>query len=197
MIRSYHFHCLATFVAYLRQTPCQWFSRPFGGKGLFAVVLSHSIVLVVIENQQIYRPLEWRIQTFRYGGGGSVIQTVRQRGPPVSKNNFFRPFGPHFGLKIRGGSDPLGPSPESATALDSETSTSTSKRFSQYWVSACVLSNLISAGKHDCARHSTTCFSENVWCYQFPASRGLSRGDKNERKVSLFSHFCLVVRDLC
>ena len=64
--------------------------------------------------------------------GGSVIQTLRQGGPPVSKNNFFRPLGPHFGLKIRGGPDPLGPSPGSATALDSETSTTTSKRFSQY-----------------------------------------------------------------
>ena len=32
------------------------------------------------------------------------------------KKIFFRPFGPHFGLRIRGeGSGPLGPSPGSAT----------------------------------------------------------------------------------
>ena len=36
------------------------------------------------------------------GGGGLVIQTLRwRRGrPPI---NFFRPFGPQFGLKIRCG----------------------------------------------------------------------------------------------
>ena len=36
-------------------------------------------------------------------------------GTPASKNIFFRPFGPHFGLKIRGGLGPPGPSPGSAT----------------------------------------------------------------------------------
>ena len=42
------------------------------------------------------------------GGGGAV-----------SKNNFFRPFGPQLGLKIRGGGRaPLGPSPGSATVSD-------------------------------------------------------------------------------
>ena len=33
------------------------------------------------------------------GGGGGA----------VSKNNFFRPFGPQFGLKIGGGAGPPGP----------------------------------------------------------------------------------------
>ena len=31
---------------------------------------------------------------------------------------FFRPFKPHFGLKIRGGAGPLGPFPGSATGGD-------------------------------------------------------------------------------
>ena len=35
------------------------------------------------------------------GGGGAVIQTLRYRGR--SQNIFFRPFGPQFGQKIRGG----------------------------------------------------------------------------------------------
>ena len=39
-------------------------------------------------------------------------------GEAVSKNNFFRVFGPQFGLKIRGGRAPLGPSPGSATVSD-------------------------------------------------------------------------------
>ena len=33
------------------------------------------------------------------------------------KNIFFRPFRPHFGLKIRAGPGPLGPSPGSTTVL--------------------------------------------------------------------------------
>ena len=38
------------------------------------------------------------------------------RGDPVSKNNFFPPFGPPFGLKLRGGGGEVpGPSPRSAT----------------------------------------------------------------------------------
>ena len=32
-------------------------------------------------------------------------------GEAVSKNNFFRVFGPQFGLKIRGGAGPPGPLP--------------------------------------------------------------------------------------
>ena len=39
------------------------------------------------------------------------------RAGPRLKKNFSRPFGPHFGLKIRGGEPgPPGPSPRSATA---------------------------------------------------------------------------------
>ena len=40
------------------------------------------------------------------------------RGAPASKKIFFRPFGPHFGLKIRGRPRSPGPSPGSATGLD-------------------------------------------------------------------------------
>ena len=36
----------------------------------------------------------------REGGGGAVIQTLREGGTGLIK--FFRPFGPQFGLKIRG-----------------------------------------------------------------------------------------------
>ena len=42
------------------------------------------------------------------GGGGGV----------VLKKPFFRPFGHQFGLKIRGGPGPSGPSPGSATGFD-------------------------------------------------------------------------------
>ena len=47
------------------------------------------------------------IQTLRWGGGGAWSP----------KNIFFRPFRPHFGLKIRAGPGPLGPSPGSTTVL--------------------------------------------------------------------------------
>ena len=40
------------------------------------------------------------------------------RGVSGLKKIFFRPFGPHFGLKIRGWPGPPGPSPRSATGLD-------------------------------------------------------------------------------
>ena len=53
-----------------------------------------------------------RIQTLRYAGA-PVIQTLRKgAGGAVSPKNLFSPFGPQFGLKIRGGA----PSPRSATA---------------------------------------------------------------------------------
>ena len=45
--------------------------------------------------------------------GGAVIQTQRYQGGPVLQKNFFRPFGPQFGLKIRGPD----PSPGSATVV--------------------------------------------------------------------------------
>ena len=38
-------------------------------------------------------------------------------GGPRSQKIFFRPFGPQFGLQIRGGGGGAGPSPGSATAL--------------------------------------------------------------------------------
>ena len=50
------------------------------------------------------RPLD------RGGGGGSHIDPEIRGGPGLQKN-FFRPFGPHFGLKIRRGAGTLGPSP--------------------------------------------------------------------------------------
>ena len=40
------------------------------------------------------------LQIRRWGGGG-----------PQKKKGFLRPFGPQFGLKIKGGSGPLGPLP--------------------------------------------------------------------------------------
>ena len=40
-----------------------------------------------------------------------------QGGHPDPPKKHFRPSGPQFGLKITGGAGPLGPSPESATAI--------------------------------------------------------------------------------
>ena len=51
------------------------------------------------------------------GGGGAVIQTLRQEGSPVSQKNFFRLCGPHFGQKIMEGGGPPGPSPGYATGV--------------------------------------------------------------------------------
>ena len=50
------------------------------------------------------------------GGGGHPDPEIRGGGQ--SQKFFFRPFGPHFGLKIRGAGSP-GPSPGSATAFPS------------------------------------------------------------------------------
>ena len=44
--------------------------------------------------------MQWRIQTFRWGGGGGGLP-----------KKFFQPFGPHFGLKIKRGPGPLRPLP--------------------------------------------------------------------------------------
>ena len=44
------------------------------------------------------------------GGGGS-----EGRGSPGLKKIFFRPFGPHFGLKVKGAPASPGASPGSAT----------------------------------------------------------------------------------
>ena len=45
------------------------------------------------------------------GGAGHPDPEIRGVGGTRSKKNFFRPFGPHFGLKIRGGgrAPPLDP----------------------------------------------------------------------------------------
>ena len=59
----------------------------------------------------------------RGGGGGAGHQDpeIRGVGGTRSKKNFFRPFGPHFGLKIRRGG--TGPYPGSATGHFSMTDT--------------------------------------------------------------------------
>ena len=49
------------------------------------------------------------------GGGGSHLDPEIRVGAQSPKNIFFQPFGPQFGLKIRGGRGPPGPSPRSAT----------------------------------------------------------------------------------
>ena len=49
-------------------------------------------------------------------GRGSGHPDHKIRGWPGLKKFFFWPFGPHFGLKIRGGGPP-GPSPRSATEI--------------------------------------------------------------------------------
>ena len=36
------------------------------------------------------------------GGGGAVIQTLKNEGGLSLKKNFFRPFGHQLGLKVRG-----------------------------------------------------------------------------------------------
>ena len=48
------------------------------------------------------------------GGGGHPDPEIKAGGAGVSKKNF-QPFGPQFGLKIRGGPTAPGPSPGSAT----------------------------------------------------------------------------------
>ena len=51
----------------------------------------------------------------RRGGGG--ITRPWDNGVAWPQKNFFRPFRPHFGLKIKGGPGPRGPSPGSATEI--------------------------------------------------------------------------------
>ena len=46
-----------------------------------------------------YSNPQWRIQTFRWGGGGSHPDP-ENRGRSSLKKNFFGPFGPQLGLKI-------------------------------------------------------------------------------------------------
>ena len=51
------------------------------------------------------------------GGPGHPDPEIRRWGARSLKQNFFRPFGPQFGLKIRWVPGPPGPSPGSATGL--------------------------------------------------------------------------------
>ena len=52
------------------------------------------------------------------GGGGGCLGRPLDKWGARSTKNFFRPFGPQFGLKVRGADPrPLGPSPGSATAF--------------------------------------------------------------------------------
>ena len=53
------------------------------------------------------------------GGGGHPDPEIRVGGGEgrSQKKNFFRPFGPQFGLKIRGRPGPSGSCPGSATGL--------------------------------------------------------------------------------
>ena len=55
-------------------------------------------------------------------GGGRLYRPLDKRGDGgwgggQSPKKFFQPFGPQFGLKIRGAPGPPGPSPGSATAM--------------------------------------------------------------------------------
>ena len=59
-------------------------------------------VLAIMPVFRPYVPSQWRIQTLIRGGGGGAVS-----------RNFFRPFEPHFGGKIR----EVGP-PGSATAME-------------------------------------------------------------------------------
>ena len=49
------------------------------------------------------------------GGGGHLVSSIKGRAGLLK--TIFRPFGPQFGPKIRGGPGPPGPSPGSATGL--------------------------------------------------------------------------------
>ena len=51
------------------------------------------------------------------GGGGERSSRPLDKGGPGLPKNFFRPFGPQFGPKLRGGAAPPGPTPGSATEV--------------------------------------------------------------------------------
>ena len=72
---------------------------------------------------------------FQMDGGGLVIQTLTWRGGLVSQNNFFRPFGHQFGLKIGGRAPrplPLNP-PLSSKSKGKTLSRATDWRLTQTW----------------------------------------------------------------
>ena len=63
----------------------------------------------------------------RGGRGAWSSRPFDKRGGAASKKNFFRPFGLQFGLKIRGGCPPPGPSLGSATVPEKYYTLLTSK----------------------------------------------------------------------
>ena len=67
---------------------------------IVAVLEHHEVVGILVKTHLAVADPDPEIR-----GGGAVL-----------KKNFFRPFGPQFGLKIRGGRASPGPSPGSATA---------------------------------------------------------------------------------
>ena len=71
----------------------------------------------------------------KVGGGGGSHPDPEIRGDQSPKN-FFQPFGPQFGLKIRGCLSPPGPSPRSATA-GHFSSTQKNIKSHQWWLSTC------------------------------------------------------------
>ena len=65
--------------------------------------------------EQRFPLVQWRIQTFRWGGeGGGVIQILRLGEGGAGSKKFF--WALHFGLEIRGAAPP-DPSPGSATVV--------------------------------------------------------------------------------
>ena len=76
----------------------------FSSSFLFSLVKSRQSLSILIMASNLFSKcsafFQWRIQTLRWGG----------RGGAVSQKNFW-PFGPQFGLKIRGELGPPGPSP--------------------------------------------------------------------------------------
>ena len=84
-------------------------------------------------------------------GGGQSSRTFDGGGG--LQKNFFRPFGPQFGLKIGGDPGPLGPSPGSATRWSScvqcttlnRTMESTTGRIQPSWHSEQIFPSLYKA----------------------------------------------------
>ena len=69
------------------------------------------------------------------GGPGHPDPEIRRWGARSLKQNFFRPFGPQFGLKIRWVPGPPGPSPGSVTGLSAGLRCSLKRSLSRLLVS--------------------------------------------------------------